>query len=61
MEQEMIEAGGSQDKRDDLISGMSSLSLEERKIIMSPQEKEISKKGDHGQAEFLVSRKKNKA
>lgn len=58
MEQEMIEAGGSEKKRDELISGMQHLSLEERKIMMSPQEKEISKKGDHGQAEFLNDKKR---
>lgn len=60
-EQEMIEAGGSEKRRDDLVAGMNNMSLEERKIVMSPQEKEISKKGDHGQSEFLVGRKKLKS
>lgn len=59
MEQEMIELGGSEEKRDELVAGMNMMSLEERKIMMSPQEKEISKKGDHGQSEFLIDRKKN--
>lgn len=59
MEQEMVEAGGSEERRDDLIAGMKSLTLEERKIAMSPEEKLISKKGDKGQSEFLISKKKN--
>lgn len=46
-------------KRDDLIAGMKNMTLEERKIIMSPEEKAISKKGDKGQSEFLIDRKKN--
>ena len=59
MEQEMIEAGGSEKKRDELIAGMKHLSLEERKIVMSPEEKLVSLKGDKGQSEFLIDRKKN--
>lgn len=55
----MVEAGGSEERRDGLVAGMKSLSLEERKIVMSPEEKLISKKGDKGQSEFLIDRKKN--
>lgn len=59
MENEMIESGGSEKKRDELIAGMKHLSLEERKIIMSPEEKLISVKGDKGQSESLIERKRN--
>ena len=59
MEQEMVEAGGSEQRRDDLVAGMKNLTLEERKIVMSPEEKLISKKGDKGQSEFLIDKKKN--
>ena len=55
----MIEAGGSQQRRDDLVAGMRNMSLEERKIVMSPEEKMINKKGDHGQGDYLVGRKMN--
>lgn len=58
MEQEMIEAGGSKSKRDELVAGMSSMSLEEKKLVMSPEEMRIRKEGDKGQSEFLLSRKR---
>jgi cell division cycle 14 len=58
MEAKMIKAGGSEVRRDNLVDGMNSMSLEDRKIMMSPLEREISKKGDHGQSEFLIDRKK---
>lgn len=58
MEADMIAAGGSEDKRDELVAGMSNMTLEERKIDMSPDEKKIRKDGDKGQAEYLLDRKR---
>lgn len=58
MEQEMIELGGSEAKRDELIAGMSNLTLEDKKIAMSPEEKKIRKEGDKGQSERLLGKKR---
>jgi hypothetical protein len=58
MEEEMIESGGSEKKRDKLIDGMSKMSLEDRKIVMSPEEYKIKTKGEQGQGEDLYDKKK---
>ena len=58
MEEEMIELGGSEKKRDELIDGMSKMSLEDRKIVMSPEEYKIKTKGEHGQGEDLYDKKR---
>lgn len=54
----MMKAGDSLDKRDELLSRMGLMSLEERKVEMSPDEKRIKLEGDYGQAERLKSQKK---
>lgn len=54
----MIKAGDAFDKRDELISKMEYLSLEDRKVEMSPDEKRIKLEGDIGQAERLRQQKK---
>ena len=54
----MIELGGSEAKRDELIAGMSNLTLEDKKIAMSPEEKKIRKEGDKGQSERLLGKKR---
>lgn len=61
MEQEMIEAGGSESKRDELVAGMNNMTLEEKKIMMSPDEKRAMKEGDKDQAQRLLSSKKKKS
>ena len=58
MEEEMVSAGDSTDKRDELLSKMGGMSLEERKVEMSPDEKRIRLEGDIGQADRLKSKKK---
>ena len=58
MEQEMIEEGGSEKLREELVDGMSNMTLEERQIMMSPEEKKTQKVGDIGQGEHLVDRKR---
>lgn len=58
MEEEMIELGGSEKKRDELVDGMSKMSLEDRKIVMSPEEFKIKSKGEHGQGEDLYDKKR---
>ena len=57
-EEDMVKAGGAYDKRDELISKMDYLSLEERKVAMSPDEKRIKLEGDIGQADRLRQKKK---
>lgn len=52
----MIEAGKSESKRDDLIKGMSKMTIKD--IQMSPEEFKISHKGDKGQAESLLKKKR---
>lgn len=58
MEQEMVALGGSESKRDELVAGMSSMTLEDKKIVMSPEEKKIRKEGDKGQSERLLGKKR---
>eukprot|EP00343_Euplotes_focardii_P008557 CAMPEP_0205820276 /NCGR_PEP_ID=MMETSP0206-20130828/2890_1 /ASSEMBLY_ACC=CAM_ASM_000279 /TAXON_ID=36767 /ORGANISM="Euplotes focardii, Strain TN1" /LENGTH=68 /DNA_ID=CAMNT_0053114815 /DNA_START=963 /DNA_END=1169 /DNA_ORIENTATION=- len=58
MEQEMVEAGGSEKRRDELVDGMNSMTLEDRKVMMSPEEKKIQYGGEEGQGEDLVDRKR---
>lgn len=58
MESEMIKAGGSESKRDDLVDGMKKMALEDRKIMMSPEEKKIQRKGDFGQGERMFDKKR---
>ena len=60
MEQEMIEAGGSEKRRDDLVDGMDNMTLEERKVMMSPEEKKIQLDGEDGQGEGLVDRNRQR-
>lgn len=57
----MIEAGGSESKRDELVAGMNNMTLEEKKIMMSPDEKRAMKEGDKDQAQRLLSSKKKKS
>jgi cell division cycle 14 len=57
-EEDMIKAGGSYDKRDELISKMGEMNIEERKVEMSPFEKKVSKHGDIGQADRLKQQKR---
>ena len=58
VEEDMIKAGGSYDKREELISKMGDMTIEERKVEMSPFEKKVSKHGDIGQADRLKQQKR---
>jgi len=58
---EMMELGGSLHLKEELVSKMGSMSLEEKKSIeMSPDEKRIKRKGDIGQAERLKEQKRKR-
>lgn len=59
VEDQMVKAGDSEDKRNELISKMNYMSLEDRKVEMSPQDKRIMKEGDIGQADRLRKQKRN--
>lgn len=56
----MIEAGGSEKRRDELVDGMDNMTLEERKVMMSPEEKKIQLDGESGQGENLVDRNRKR-
>jgi len=57
VEEEYIKAGGSEDKREVLISQLGKLTLEDSKVEMSPHEAKIKAEGDEGQAQRLKERK----
>ena len=54
-----MELGDSICKKEELIAKMGYMSLEEKKVDpMSPDEKRIRAKGDHGQADRLKQQKR---
>jgi hypothetical protein len=57
----MMKIGDSISKRDELIDKMDYLSIEDKKVQMSPDEKRIMKKGDIGQADRLKEQKRQYA
>ena len=60
MEEEMMKVSEGYKKREELISKLGELKLEEKKVEMSPEEKLISKFGDKDQAENLKKQKRDK-
>ena len=61
VEEEMMKLGDSLDKKEELVSQMGGLSLEDTKVEMSPHEMMIKKKGDIGQADRLNRQKRARA
>jgi len=61
VEEDMMKLGGSLEKKEELIAKMGYMSLEEKKVEMSPDEKRIKLKGDIGQAERLKKQKRARA
>lgn len=58
VEEEMMKQGDSVYKKEELISKMGVMTLEDKKVEMSPDEKRIRREGDKGQAKRLKNQKR---